>query len=65
MILGFVDISGPRVERFRRSGARGWAAGDEVESVEVWVAIGCREDSDILEALREGGPRKRDGGGGL
>ena len=65
MILGFVEASGPRVERLRRSGARVWAVGDEVDRVEVWVVIGCREDKDILEALREGGPRKRDGGGGL
>ena len=39
-MLEFVNASWPRVERLRRSGARGWAAGDEVESVEVWVVIG-------------------------
>lgn len=64
-MLGFVVASGPRVEWLCRSGARVWATGDEVVSVEVWVVIGCREDRDILEALREGGPRKRDGGGAL
>lgn len=62
MILGFVEASGPRVERLRRSGARVCAAGEEVEA---WVVIGWREDRDMLDALREGGPRKREGGGGL
>ena len=42
-------FSGARVERERRRGARDWAV------------AGGRE---MLEVLREGGPRKREGGGG-
>lgn len=44
-----------RVDRARRRGV------GAVEAPEVrW---GAREDRDRLEALRDGGPRKREGGG--
>lgn len=48
-------VSGPRFERERRRGAR------------VWEDAGCVDGPgwlrETLEALREGGPRKREGGG--
>lgn len=48
------DASAARAERERRRGARGG-----VEDA-VLVAGGAKE---TLDALREGGPRKREGGG--
>lgn len=50
------DGSGARVERERRRGARGG-----VDDAVFEVGGGAKE---TLDALREGGPRKREGGGG-
>lgn len=46
---------GPRVERVWRGGAA--APG-------CWEEMGVEGERLMLEAFRDGGPRKRDGGGG-
>lgn len=48
---------GPRVERVWRGGAVAPARG-------CWEEVGVEGGRLMLEAFRDGGPRKRDGGGG-
>ena len=60
-----VEVSlGPRAERLRSRVARGWVDDEGAARLDVLVTVGLSDWSEMLEALRDGGPRKREGGGG-